>query len=140
MSLLNVFDITSSSIDAQSVRLNITASNLANADHVSGSEETAYKAGMPIFKAVMKDVNGSGIDLGGRGVEVAGIVKSKEAAQQEYRPDHPLANEHGMIFKSNVKVVHEMVDMISASRTHQVNVDVAETAKQMLMKTINMGQ
>jgi len=137
MSLLNVFNISSSALNAQSVRLNVTASNLANAETVSSSTDRTYRARHPIFQAVMDpfDENNPGV-----GVKVEAIVESKEALRMRYEPENPLANSEGYIFMPNVNVVEEMANMISASRSYQNNIEVFNTSKQLLMQTLRMGQ
>ncbi|MGL4456545.1 MAG: flagellar basal body rod protein FlgC [Plesiomonas sp.] len=137
MSLFNVFDVSGSAMSAQSVRLNTVASNLANAQSVSSSADETYKARHPIFNAMLDDAmdNGSSVP-----VSVAGIIESQKPLNMEYRPDHPLANPDGYIFKPNVNVMEEMADMISASRSYQTNVQIADAAKQMAMQTLNLGK
>lgn len=144
MALNNVFNIAGSSMSAQSVRLNTVASNLANADVVSTTEKDVYRSRQPVFSAVMDALNGSGQGIGnGQSsipVRVAGIVESKAPAIQEYQPDHPLANAQGYIFKSNVNTIEEMANMMAASRAYQNNVEVFNTSKQLLLKTLSMGR
>lgn len=138
MSLFNVFDIASSSMSAQSVRLNTTASNLANAESVSGSPETAYRAKQPVFAAMLKGLYPS--DNASVGVQVTGIAESQAPLPMRYAPEHPLANDQGYIYMPNVNPVDEMVNMISASRSYQNSVEVVSTSKQMLLATLRMGQ
>ena len=141
MSLFNVMDIAGSALSAQSIRLNTVASNLANADSVSASSGTAYKARRPVFATVLREVSGNMIERGASaGVGVAGIVESAAPAIREYNPNHPMADEDGYIFRPNVNVVEEMADMMSASKSYQTNVQIAETAKSMLMQTLRMGK
>ncbi len=139
MSLYNVFDVAGSSMSAQSVRLNTIASNLANADVVSGNEKDIYRSRQPVFAAVMDALN-AGQEQTSTSVRVAGIVESQAAARQEYQPQHPMANEDGYIYKSNVNSVEEMANMMAASRSYQNNVEVFNTSKQLLLKTLNMGR
>ena len=138
MALYNVFNIAGSSMSAQSVRLNTVASNLANADVVSTNEKDVYRSRQPVFSAVMETLNGN--DQSSISVRVAGIVESKAAARQEYQPEHPMANEQGYIFKSNVNSIEEMANMMAASRSYQNNVEVFNTSKQLLLKTLSMGR
>jgi len=138
MSLFNVFDISGSGMTAQSLRLNITASNLANADSVSSSTEQTYRAREPVFAAVYDQFKQGG--QASAGVRVGAVVENQSPLQQEYRPDHPAANEDGYIFKPNVDVIEQMANMISASRSYQSNVEVFNTSKRMLMRTLSMGQ
>lgn len=120
-------------MSAQSVRLNTVASNLANADSVSGSPETAYKARHPVFEAVRAAEGGST-------VQVAGIVEDTAPAEARYDPGNPLANADGYVFAPNVNTIEEMVDMISASRAYQNNVEVMNTSKELLLATLRLGQ
>lgn len=142
MSLFRIFDIAGSGMSAQSVRLNTVASNLANVDSVSSSEDKTYKARQPVFAAAMEDLRRQVYPNQAEsvGVKVAGIVESDVPLQQEYRPDHPQANEQGMIFKTNVNAMSEMANMISASRAYQINVEISDTAKQLAMRTLTLGQ
>ncbi len=137
MSLFNVFDISGSAMSAQSVRLNVTASNLANAQSVGTSEQTTYHAKSPVFSTMMKSLQGDRVSYG---VEVKDIVENKASLETRYQPDHPLADEKGYIFLPNVNVVDEMANMISASRAYQSNVEVLNTSKQMILATLRLGQ
>lgn len=139
MALYNVFNIAGSSMSAQSVRLNTVASNLANADVVNTNEKNVYRSRQPIFSAVMNELNG-GNNGGSTSVRVSAIVESKAAPRKEFQPDHPLANKEGYIFKSNVNAIEEMANMMAASRSYQNNVEVFNTSKQLLLKTLNMGR
>lgn len=138
MSLFSVFDIAGSALGAQSVRLNTTASNMANAHSASSSIGTTYRARHPVFSVVMKDT-GFG-DQAAFGVGVAGIVESQAPLQREYQPNNPMADQDGYIFLPNVNIIEEMANMISASRSYQTNVDVIEASKQMLQQTLALGQ
>ncbi len=144
MSLGNVFEIVGSAMSAQSVRLNTVASNLANADVVSSTEAGVYRSRQPVFSAVMSALNGGGQNSMGQsqsaGVHIAGIVESNAAARKEFQPDHPMANKDGYIFKSNVNSIEEMANMMAASRAYQNNVEVFNTSKQLLLKTLTMGE
>ena len=153
MGLYNVFDIAGSSMSAQSVRLNTVASNLANADVVSSTQAGAYRSRQPVFAAVMDALNSTGQNVGqsgaaqygmaqgqSPGVRVAAIVEDNAVARKEYQPEHPLANKEGYIFKSNVNAIEEMANMMAASRSYQNNVEVFNTSKQLLLKTLNMGR
>ncbi|NQY37060.1 MAG: flagellar basal body rod protein FlgC [Alteromonadaceae bacterium] len=138
MSLFNVFDITASGMSAQSVRLNTTASNIANADSVSSSIDETYRARHPVFAAEMQKAAAGQSDS--VGVRVLGIVESDKPLNVEYAPHHPMADKEGYIYKPNVNVIEEMTNMISASRSYQTNVQLAESAKNMLNKTLLLGQ
>ncbi len=139
MSMFKVFDIAGSTMSAQSLRLNTTASNLANADSVSSSTDQTYRARQPVFAAMLEEAAGAQ-QRAGTGVQVKGIVESQAPLRQFYDPNHPMANEEGYIFMPNVNVVEEMANMISASRSYQANVEVANTAKQLAMRTLSLGQ
>ena len=141
MSLYNIFNIAGSGMSAQTTRLNIVASNLANADTVSSSSGETYRARSPVFAAAMQDA--MNIQNGARpsaGVRVLGVVESQAPLQQEYQPSHPMANDEGYIFKPNVNTIEEMANMMSASRTYQNNVEMLNTAKQLLQQTLRIGQ
>jgi len=140
MSSFKVFDIAGSGMAAQSVRLNTVASNLANAESVSGEASTAYKARHPVFEAVRGQVGASqnGVDPSAA-VKVLGIVEDQRQPEMRYQPGNPLANSEGYVFAPNVNVVEEMVDMISASRAYQNNVEVMNTSKELLLATLRLG-
>ncbi|MEX2365596.1 MAG: flagellar basal body rod protein FlgC [Pseudohongiellaceae bacterium] len=137
MSLFNVFDSAGSALNAHSIRLNTTSSNLANANSASSSDGETYRARHPVFAPIMQQLGGDGSSVG---VRVQGIVESQEPLRMEHNPGHPLANEEGYIFLPNVNVVEEMANMISASRAYQTNVEVMNSAKQMMMRTLALGQ
>jgi len=141
MSSFKVFDIAGSGMAAQSVRLNTVASNLANAESVSGDPNTAYKARHPVFEAVKAQLAAGqmGNDPGGA-VRIRGIVEDQATPEARYQPGNPLANADGYVFAPNVNVVEEMVDMISASRAYQNNVEVMNTSKELLLATLRLGQ
>ena len=147
MSLGNVFDIAGSGMNAQSIRLNTTASNLANAQAASSSGEEVYRGRHPVFAAVQRAVMDSGFDpdtnlnnAASAGVRVLGVVESDAPLQRRYEPHHPLADEEGYVFYPNVNVVEEMTNMISASRSFQMNVEVMNSAKQMMQRVLSLGQ
>lgn len=141
MSEFRIFDIAGSGMKAQNLRMNLIASNMANADSVSSSAGEVYKSRQPVFKTMMDNI-GSGVGRGnmGVGVEMAGVVESKVPAFPEYNPSHPQANEDGYIFRSNVNTVEEMANMISAQRSFQNNVDVIKSTQRMVMSVINLGK
>jgi flagellar basal-body rod protein FlgC len=134
MSSFRIFDIAGSAMSAQSVRLSTVASNLANADSVSGDPDTVYKARLPVFKA--QPVGGSGTTAG---VQVLGIVEKQAAAEKRYEPGNPIADSNGYVYAPNVNEVEEMTNMISASRSYQNNVDIMNTAKDLATKTLSLG-
>ena len=139
MSLFRIFDIAGSAMSAQSVRLNTTARNLANAESVSSSAETTYRARRPIFASALADVM-QGEKEGSVGVEVKGVLESQAPLLREFNPTHPMADKDGFIYRPNVNPVEEMADMMSATRSYQTNVQVADSAKQMLLQTLRMGK
>lgn len=144
MSLSNIFDIAGSGMSAQSVRLNSTASNLANAETPAGSEADAFKARYPLFSAVQAEASmrfgESAATQTQNGVQVNGIVESEKPVQLRYEPEHPLADEEGYVYYPNVNVVEEMTNMISASRSFQANVDVMNATKTMMQRVLSLGQ
>jgi flagellar basal-body rod protein FlgC len=137
MSSFKIFDIAGSGMSAQSVRLNTTASNLANAESVSGDPNAVYKAKHPLFEAIR---NGLGKDASTTGVAVKGIFENQAPPSARYEPGNPLADANGYVYAPNVNSVEEMVDMISASRSYQNNVEVMNTAKEMMLATLRLGQ
>lgn len=137
MGLYNVFQIAGSAMSAQSVRLNTVSSNLANANTVSSTPEGAYRARQPVFASVLSAVNGGPASVG---VEVAAIVESQAEPPREYQPGNPLADAEGYVYKSNVNTVEEMANMISASRSYQNSIEVLNTSKQLLLKTLQLGR
>jgi len=141
MSSFKAFDIAGSGMSAQSVRLNTTASNLANAESVSGDPNRVYKARHPIFEAVRAQLAASATTDGGNAaVRVRGIYESQAPAAARYEPGNPLANAEGYVYAPAVNVVEEMVNMISASRSYQNNVEVMSTSKDLLLATLRLGQ
>jgi len=133
-----VFDIAGSGLSAQSVRLNTVASNLANADSVSGDPKSVYKARHPIFEAVRASLASQPQD-GNAAVRVRGIMENNAPPTARYEPGNPLANADGYVYAPNVNVVEEMVDMISASRAYQNNVEVMNTSKELMLATLKLG-
>jgi flagellar basal-body rod protein FlgC len=144
MSLFNVLNIASTGMNAQTVRLNTTASNIANADSVASSVDKTYRARHPIFAVQAQDTAGSSLGgdskENGNGVDVLGIVESNAPLQMRYQPDHPAADEQGYVAYPNVNIVEEMANMMSASRSFETNVEVANSAKQMLQRILTLGQ
>lgn len=141
MSLFNVFDVAGSAMNAQSVRLNVTASNLANAESVSTTAAGAYRARHPVFQAAMDQATaGTADDEAVVGVRVLGVVQSDTAPIRRYEPGNPLADKDGYVFGSNVNAVEELTNMISASRSYQGSVEVINTSRDLLLKTIAMGR
>ncbi|MCK9262150.1 MAG: flagellar basal body rod protein FlgC [Azoarcus sp.] len=134
MSMFNVFAIAGSALSAQSMRLNTTASNLANADSVVGEDGQPYRAKQVVFAA--RPVAGEG----SVGVQVTGVVESAAPMRLVYEPANPAANAEGYVEMPNVNVVEEMVNMISASRSYQNNTEVMNTARTLLQRTLQIGQ
>ncbi|MFC5580248.1 flagellar basal body rod protein FlgC [Rhodanobacter terrae] len=138
MSLFSIFNVAGSGMAAQSLRLNTVASNLANADSVASTPEAAYRAREPLF-AAMQGQPGSG-NAAGEGVQVLGLSESQSAIPSRYEPGNPLADADGNVYASNVNPVDELVNMISASRSYQNNVEVMNTTKQLMVKTLDLGK
>jgi flagellar basal-body rod protein FlgC len=142
MSLLKIFDTAGSGMAAQSLRLNTVASNLANADSVSSSPDSAYRAKELLFApthaveagAVTQDA-GEGIN----GVQMLGVTESQQPIATRYEPGNPMADASGTVYGSNVNPIDELVNMISASRSYQNNVEVMNSAKELALKTIQLG-
>ncbi|KZC18151.1 flagellar basal-body rod protein FlgC [Rhodanobacter sp. FW510-R12] len=139
MSLFSVFNVAGSGMAAQSLRLNTVASNLANADSVAGTPEAAYRAREPLFSAVQNRLAGGG-DAPGEGVQVLGVTESQAAIPSRYEPGNPLADADGYVYSSNVNPVDELVNMISASRSYQNNVEVMNSTRQLMQKTLDLGK
>ncbi len=133
MSLFNIFNVSGSAMSAQAQRLNTVASNLANADSTSTATGEAYRAKQVVFEAVQTPA-------GGTGVRVQQVVEDASPLKQVYDPKHPLADDKGYVAMPNVNVVDEMVNMLSASRSYQTNVETMNAAKALLMKTLTIGQ
>ena len=134
-SMFGIFDIAGSAMGAEAVRLNVTASNLSNAEVMAGSAEDAYRTRHPMFATIMQQHSPAA-----GGVRVTDIMQSRAPAIMRYAPDNPLANDEGYVFMPNVNVVEEMVNMMSASRSYQNNVEVLNTSKDMLLRTLQIGQ
>lgn len=137
MSLFNVFDVAGSAMNAQSVRMNVTASNLANAGSVSGDPEKVYRAKQPVFSTFGQSLaNQNGV----AGVRLDGVVDSAAPLQLRYQPDHPEADADGNVYATNVNTVEEMVNMMSASRSYKNNVEMINTTKDLLLQTLSLGR
>ena len=138
MSIFRIFDVAGSGVSAQSQRLNVVASNLANADTVAGPDGSAYKARQVVFQTRLlgavgeRDVNA--------GVTVSTVTEDQTPGRRVHDPKHPSADADGYVTYSNVNPVEEMVNMISASRSYQNNIEVMNTAKSLLLKTLQIGQ
>jgi flagellar basal-body rod protein FlgC len=138
MSMFRIFDVSGSAVSAQSQRLNVVASNLANADTVAGPDGKAYKARQVVFQTLAMG------DAGQRdataGVRVSTVTESEAPGRRVHDPKHPSADAEGYVTFSNVSPVDEMVNMISASRSYQNNIEVMNTARSLLLKTLSVGQ
>ncbi|CAN8141329.1 flagellar basal body rod protein FlgC [Thiomicrorhabdus sp. 6S2-11] len=136
MSLFNVLDISGSGMHAQTVRLNTIASNMANVDSVSSNKEDTYRSKQPVFQTILE----GNMNEPAMGVRVKEIVENQAPLKMEYSPNHPMANEEGYIFRPNVDVTEEMANMLSASRSYETNIEVMNTSKQLLLRTIQLGK
>ena len=123
MSFENIMSISSAAMDAQTARINLAASNVANADTVDSSPEKAFKAKRAVFKTVLEDQVYLGSNLVKGGVQISGVKEDNTANPQRYEPNHPLANDEGFVFASNVNVMTEMVDMKAATRSFESAVE-----------------
>ncbi len=137
MSMFSIFHISGSAVSAQSQRLNAVASNMANTDTVAGPDGQAYKARQVVFQSVLAQNGNDQTDVG---VQVVGVQESQTPGRRVHDPSHQLADADGYVTYSNVNSVEEMVNMISASRSYQNNLEVMGTAKSLLLKTLQMGQ
>jgi flagellar basal-body rod protein FlgC len=137
MSMFQIFNVSGSAVSAQSQRLNVVASNLANADTVAGPDGQAFKARQVVFQTALM---GAGNDLASAGVRVSTISEDQTPGRRVHDPKHPQADAEGYVTYSNVNTVEEMVNMISASRSYQNNIEVMSTAKSLLLKTLQLGQ
>ncbi len=137
MSMCNIFHSSGSAVSAQSQRLNAVASNMANADTVAGPDGQAYKARQVVFQSILAQ---NGTDQTDVGVQVVGVQENQTPGRRIHDPSHQLADADGYVTYSNVNSVEEMVNMISASRSYQNNLEVMGTAKSLLLKTLQMGQ
>ena len=136
MGLFNVFDVAGSAMNAQSVRMNVTASNLANAGSVSGDPDKVYRAKHPVFSTFSQSLaDQSGV----AGVKIEGVVESRAPLQLRYQPEHPEADADGNVYVTNVNTVEEMVNMMSASRSYKNNVEMINTTKDLLLQTLSLG-
>ena len=139
MSLFNVFDVAGSAMNAETIRLNTTTSNLANAESVNGDATKVYRARHPVFQAMMDSQSGLDDEGASTGVRILGVVESNTPPLRTYQPDNPLADKDGYVFSSNVNSIEEMANMISANRSFSTNVEAINTARDLLIKVISMG-
>jgi flagellar basal-body rod protein FlgC len=138
MSLFDAMDIAGSSLSAQTVRLNSIASNMANANTVASSPEDTYRARTPLFKAVLETQLAS--DRSQMGVQIDRMEEVGGDPRAEFNPGHPLADEEGYIYRPNIDVATEMVNMMQASRSFQNSIEAINTAKQLAMRTLTLGK
>ena len=138
MSMMGIFNVSSSAASAQSQRLNVVASNLANVDTVAGPDGAAYKARQVVFQTQLLGANPT--DPTSAGVRVSTVREDDTPGRRVHDPKHPSADADGYVTYSNVNAVEEMVNMISASRSYQNNLEVMNTAKTLLLKTLQLGQ
>ncbi len=141
MSMFRIFDIAGQAMSAQSIRLNTIASNMANANSVSSSADETYRARHPVFSVSTLGENDD-IENGAaaRGVKVDEIIQSTKPLEMKYDPSHPKADKNGFIYISNVNIVQEMADMISASRSYDTSVQMLNNAKELMQHTLNIGK
>lgn len=141
MALNNIFNIAGTALTAESMRLSTSTSNMSNANTVAGTPEGAYRAKYPIFRAIQEQANIaiSGEDKSG-GVKIDGIYESNAEPIQRYEPNNPLANEQGYVYAPNISRVEEMVNMISASQSYQMNLEMMGTAKKLIQETLHLGE
>ncbi|MGD1983252.1 MAG: flagellar basal body rod protein FlgC [Chromatiaceae bacterium] len=137
MSSFKIFDIAGSGMNAQNLRMNIVASNMANVDAVSSSTDQTYRARQPVFRAIYDEVGARSPAVG---VQMSGVVESQAPLVREYAPHHAMADDDGYIYRPNVSMVEEMANMISASRAYQNNVEVLNATRRMISATINLGK
>ena len=138
MSINNIFGIAGSALNAQMVRMNSTASNLANASTVASSAEEAFKAKRPVFQALLSEQQRNQGSQNVGGVKVAEVIEDQTAGGKIYDPSNPKADENGLIYLSNVNEVSEMVDMMASARSYQNNVEVINTARELMMRTLDL--
>lgn len=137
MSLSNILKLAGGALNAQTVRLNTIASNLANVETVAGSERSAYRAKRPVFATVLEQASDQ--LQSAYGVKVKGITETKAINQQHFDPENPLANSDGYVFRSNVNPLEEMTDMLDAARSYETALTTASTARELMIRTIDMN-
>ena len=140
VSLFNIFDIAGSGLSAQNVRLNTVASNLANAESIAGSPDQAYKSRQPVFATKFQNELASIQNSASASLRTVGIVESQAENVAQYQPGNPLADSEGYIYLSNVNVIEEMTNMMSASSSYQSNIEVLNTSKELILQTLRLGR
>lgn len=136
MSLFKIFDVAGSALSAQSVRLNTIASNLANAENASSTPEGVYRARHPVFAAMLDQAGRAE----GAGVRVVDIIESDKAPMLQHLPGHPLADENGNVWFTAVNPIEEMTDLMSAESSYRNNVEMINTVKQLMLRTLQIGR
>ena len=139
MSVFPTLDISATGMHVQTIRLNTIASNIANVNSISSNADETYRSKQPVFKTILDDKWGNKRD-DIAGVQIHEIVENQEPLKMEYNPNHPMANKDGFIFRPNVNVVEEMANMLDASRSYETNIEVMNTSKQILLRTIQLGK
>ena len=137
MSTFRIFDIAGSGVAGQTVRLNTVASNLANANSVSSSPETTYRARMPVFESIVASRNGRD---DGAAVRVSEVIQSNATPNSRYEPSNPLADANGFVYQPDISAVEQITDMVSASRAYQNNIEVMRTSRDLMLATLRLGQ
>lgn len=137
MSLTKILDLAGGALNAQAIRLNTVASNLANSDTVAGTPKDAYKAKRPVFETILEDAKAG--NSSAYGVQVQKITEVQRANPQVFDPDNPNANEQGYVYRSNVNPLEEMTDMLEAARAYESALSTASTARELMMRTIDMS-
>lgn len=140
MTLNTIFDIAGSAMTAETMRLTTSASNMSNANVEASSPDEVYKPKYPIFKSIQENANKWVGDQVKAGVQVKGIYESDAEPTQRHEPNNPLADEKGFVYTSNVNYVEEMANVISASRSYQMNIELLNTTKQLMQRTLQLGQ
>lgn len=137
--MFDVISIAGSGMNAQNVRLNTIASNLANADSISSNANETYRAKHAKFQTILSEIGTPPGSIPSGGVRVKEIVEDQTEPKAEYNPNHPMANAQGYIFRPNVDTVEEMANMLSSARSYEMNIEVMNTSKQLLLRTIQLG-
>lgn len=139
MAIDRIMNIAGTAMNAQMVRLNTTASNLANASVLATTPDAAFRARKPVFSTILAEqMQGQTAATGG--VQVEGIIQDAKAVKQIYDPGNPLADENGYVWGSNVNTVEEMIEMLDASRNYQNNVEVISTVKDLMLRTLEISK
>jgi len=137
MSFERLMSIAGTGMNAQLIRMNTTASNLANAGVVAGTDAGAFRAKRPVFESLLNNAM-SGKESFEGGVRVNEIINDPKPVKQVFEPNNPLANDNGYVFASNVNEIEELIEMMDASRAYQNNIEVISTAKQLMSRTLEV--